>query len=191
MDYPTGSRVIIITHTAGTNSQDKLKRKNTVHFKEEPSAVKRNRRFGVVKRDRSRSKSPAREISSREGLAYNKGPTSLKREDTGLQKDSSSQHNTPKKDNKRGKVELPKKHTLTRKISSFAPLLSEPLDKGIDVQAKIEDQKGEETDDGKRNDSENEQSTKPSFYAESTHSSEKIEKQGSHGPPDEIETKVR
>ena len=187
------------------NSRDKVKRKNTVHFKEDPGNMKKERRYGVVKRDRSRSKSPARKSSIREGYVDNKGPISLQRENTGLRKESSSQREFPKKEtisNKREKVELSKKSRYTRKISSFAPLLLDSSDKDIDAQHKSDDTRRDSDAKNERADtkidedndekastksetnSENEKSAEQTLSTDVTVTTDETGKQNLQGAPD-------
>ena len=99
-----------------------LKRKSTVHFKEEPRATKKERRIGVVKRDRS--KSPARKVST----FGSRDPSAARNENIDSKREHSRQSATENKQSateKNGKVELPKKRSIPRKISTFA-LLHEP-----------------------------------------------------------------
>ena len=124
-----------------------LKRKSTVHFKEEPRATKKERRIGVVKRERS--KSPGRKVStfgSRDLMASRNENIDSKREHSR----QSATENKQSATGKNGKVELPKKRSIPRKISTFA-LLHEPEVKPT-LQSKNTDinenevEKGEESD---------------------------------------------
>ena len=100
----------------------KSKRKSTVQFKEEPKETKKERRIGVVKRERS--KSPGRKVST----ALSRDPSAARNENMDSKRELSHQSTTEKKlstTEKKAKVELPKKQSNTRKISTFA-LLQQP-----------------------------------------------------------------
>ena len=100
----------------------KSKRKSTVQFKEEPKETKKERRIGVVKRERS--KSPGRKVST----AGSRDPSAARNENMDSKRELSRQSTTEKKlstTEKKAKVELPKKQSYTRKISTFA-LLQQP-----------------------------------------------------------------
>ena len=97
-------------------------RKSTVQFKEEPKETKKERRIGVVKRERS--KSPGRKVST----AGSRDPSAARNENMDSKGELSRQSATEKKlstTEKKVKVELPKKQSNTRKISTFA-LLQQP-----------------------------------------------------------------
>ena len=100
----------------------KSKRKSTVQFKEEPKETKKERRIGVVKRERS--KSPGRKVST----AGSRDPSAARNENMDSKRELSRQSATEKKlstTEEKAKVELPKKQSNTRKISTFA-LLQQP-----------------------------------------------------------------
>ena len=100
----------------------KSKRKSTVQFKEEPKETKKERRIGVVKRERS--KSPGRKVST----AGSRDRSAARNENMDSKRELSRQSATEKKlstTEEKAKVELPKNQSNTRKISTFA-LLQQP-----------------------------------------------------------------